>query len=82
MEVGHAAAKALRFGLDDFGPNSEHSNRGQIILELNDLIAVAELLKEEGLVDFTPNRRAIAVKKAKVRRYLELSKKLGTLKAD
>jgi hypothetical protein len=39
----------------------------------------AELLEDEGILDLAPNREMINAKKAKIRRYMEVSRRCGTL---
>ena len=47
-EIQHAIAKALRFGLEDIGPEAESTNAQQIHNEFNDLPARIQLLRGEG----------------------------------
>ena len=78
-ELSQTASKALRFGLDD--TYYTESPKKAIIREFNDLIGVLELLNENG-VDFKKlyNKELIEAKKKKVKKFMEYSKKKGTLK--
>ena len=78
-EVAQRAAKALRFGLKDpdgSEPGQPYTNKDRLILEINDLSAVIEMVfgKQEIISQMLKDD-----KKKKVEKYLELSKKLGTL---
>jgi hypothetical protein len=80
-EVAQRAAKALRFGLKDpdgSEPGQPYTNKDRLILEINDLLAVIEMVfGEQDIV----SQMLKNDKKDKVKKYLELSKKLGTLDA-
>jgi len=84
-EIQKAAAKALRFGLDDHAPNSDSTNAEDIAAEVIDLAAVVEMLTEE---KFIPNicdidlKIAIKKKKEKVNKYMDYAKERGTLQKD
>lgn len=78
-EVGQRASKALRFGLDEVKPEQTLTNAEMIIYEFNDILAVMEMLKEEGFIPKVIDREAIDKKKAKVNKYLQYSKQVGTL---
>ena len=45
-EVQLAAAKALRFGLDDGYPGTDRTNRGDLGYEITDLMAVVQLAEQ------------------------------------
>lgn len=78
--IGQAASKALRFGLADGYPGTYRTNRADLVTEINDLIALCEMLTEAGIaLPGLFDREAIEAKKAKVTRFLEHSKKLGRL---
>lgn len=75
-EVIQDAAKALRFGLDE-GRDIEVTNAERLKTEVNQLLAVIEMLDEEGVDlrdDFIVQRK----KREKVEEYLEYSKQCGT----
>lgn len=80
-EVAQRAAKALRFKLNDpegTEPNQPYTNKDRLILEINDLLAVIEMIFGEQDIISSMLKDD---KKKKVEKYLELSKKLGTLDA-
>lgn len=68
-EVSHDTLKAVQFGLEDHHPTGHLSNRHRIHAELNDLMAVIEMLNTEHGLGFVPSRRAIEEKKEKVRKW-------------
>jgi NTP pyrophosphatase (non-canonical NTP hydrolase) len=71
-EVGHAVAKALRFGLDHVQRFTDATNRDRIRDELRDLFRLAERL---GLADFTD----LPDKGEKFATMMKLSQALGKL---
>ena len=81
-EIQKATAKALRFGLDDHAPNSNSTNAEDIASEVNDLIAIIEMLREENIIQNVAQddvNLAIIAKKEKVRKYMDYAKERGTL---
>ena len=80
-EVAQRASKALRFGLKDpdgSEPGQPYTNKDRLILEINDLLDVIEMVfGEQDIV----SQMLKDDKKKKVEKYLELSRKLGTLNA-
>ena len=73
LEIGHAADKALRFGLED--DYTEKSPEEQIVYEFNDLIGVIELLQKEGVeLKGLYDREQVEAKKRKVNSLLHYSK--------
>lgn len=79
-EIIQSVNKALRFGLDNHHPDREETNLQEITKELQDLLGVAELLTEHG-VDLSniADRNSIDNKKEKVMKYIDYSRKRGTL---
>jgi hypothetical protein len=80
-EVAQRVAKALRFGLKDpdgSEPGQPYTNKDRLILEINDLSAVIEMVFGEQEII---SQMLKDDKKKKVEKYLELSRKLGTLDA-
>lgn len=84
LEVAKEADKALRFGLDDWSPSAPPSetNRKRISQELTDLIAVAQMLKDELYIDEYMIDENLSKKKEKVEYYMLISEKLGILKDE
>ena len=76
-EVGQRATKAIRFGLED--PNGAQpgfpSNKERLLEELNDLLAVVDLLFEDNYIDKDKQK----LKQQKIEKYTKLSKELGQL---
>ena len=77
-EVQKAAAKALRFGLDDTSPDGV-TNREGIANERIDLLAVLEMLEEEGIIPPLEAHQSTRPKKDKVTKYMDYAKGRGTL---
>lgn len=82
LEVAKEADKALRFGLDDWSPSGlpSETNRKKITQELTDLIAVAQMLKDEYHIDEYMIEENITKKKNKIEKYMLYSINKGTLK--
>lgn len=81
-EVIHRACKAQRFGIDDRDPTipDAPSERVMIWQELNDLYAIIEMLKEEGILPLGfGDWRAIKAKKEKVRKFMDYARERGVL---
>lgn len=82
-EIGQRTDKALRFSLPETEPLQPYTNAQRILHEYCDLIAIMEILADEGALDFAEITRArIEAKKAKVEKYLILSRQCGTLKEN
>lgn len=79
MEIGKECTKALRFGLEDHHPTQTGTNSQKINDEYNDLLAVVDMLNEEGFLDTHVNVEKIKNKKERVEKYLLYSKEHGTL---
>lgn len=83
-ETAQRATKALRFTLEEIQPNLHQNplqlnNAQRLIYEFNDICAVMEMLEDEGYLPASYDSRAMNLKKEKVKKYLELSQKLGTV---
>jgi NTP pyrophosphatase (non-canonical NTP hydrolase) len=80
-EVSQRASKALRFGRHEVQPGQDQTNVERLVGELNDLLAVLGMLRQES-IDFQTNFEdpvRIIEKIEKVERFLEYSRKCGTL---
>lgn len=75
-EVSHAVAKALRFGLTEVYKARGHDNAEFIARELDDLLAIAELLRDRGLIPASDPQR-ISERKLKYERWATYSVMLG-----
>jgi len=53
-EVAQRVSKALRFGLEEIQPGQGKTNAERISDELDDLMAVLEMLCDEGCLDGSP----------------------------
>jgi hypothetical protein len=74
-EVIQRATKAKRFGLTEVQPDQPLTNIQRIVYELNDVVAVADMLLETEWID----PAALVTKCGKVEKYLAYSKECGTL---
>jgi hypothetical protein len=84
-EIIKECTKAQRFGVNDVDPNARSSlqNGQKIACEMADLMAVFELLVENGnMCDGRGLRRDIENKKQKVRQWMEYSRKQGCLEPE
>lgn len=79
VETAQRSSKAIRFTLDEIQPGQELTNAQRIVYEFNDIFAVMEILKEEGLIDKIIDREAIELKKSKIDKYIKYSNDIGTL---
>jgi len=77
-EVGQRISKALRFGLKEKQKGQDEDNAQRIIYEFSDLIAVYEMLRDEGSLPSVTTYN-LNVKKERVEKYLKLSEAQGRL---
>lgn len=77
-EVQHVAAKTLRFGINDIKPRTSVSNYKELVNEFNDIIAITELLKSEG-VNIYKDEERIKLKKERLIKYMQNSVDNGVL---
>jgi len=81
-EVGQRVAKALRFGLDEVQAGQTLTNRQRIAEEYRDLVAVANILVEEGILavhEMAVRQKDVEAKRAKIERFMEISRREGVL---
>lgn len=82
-EIIKAALKTQQFGYKVIGPTGiSYDNKQDCHNEINDLLAVIEILNEKHGFEFTPNREAIEAKKKKMREFLNYSIGLGNVDKD
>lgn len=79
-EVQQAAAKALRFGLNDGYPGTDRTNIEDLAHEITDLLAVVNLCEQYG-IDFPEigNPDDMAHKQDRVNKMMEYAEDKGTL---
>lgn len=79
-EIGLVADKTIQFGLDsDNNGELALTNKEHLFKELNDLLAIVEMLNEECNLGFVRDQDAIENKKQKVKYYRGVSQKLGNI---
>ena len=78
-EVAQIMLKTQQFGRYERRPGQNLTNEQRVHAELNDLLAVVEMLTDDCGFDFQPDREAIEAKKKRVREYLALSVTLGAV---
>lgn len=78
VEVSQRTTKALRFGLNEIQPEQEFNNSERIMIEMSDMIAVYEMLVDEGLLPIV-ERELIDKKKEKVEKFLRYSDEQGMM---
>jgi hypothetical protein len=79
-EVTKDVCKALRFGLDNVGPNNDGKTNAELISEeLTDLIAMASLLRDMGLIPPFGDHEKIVAKIRKVEKFQSYSESVGRL---
>jgi len=81
LEVAKELSKIKRFGLYglDLSKEASLTNLQKLEQEWNDLLAVLEMVEEEGIFFLHRDNNKIAMKKEKVRKFLEHSRMVGTL---
>lgn len=81
-EVGQRVAKALRFGLTEVQPGQTLTNRQRIAEEYRDLVAVANILVEEGILavhEMAVLQKDVDAKRTKIERFMEIGRREGVL---
>lgn len=79
VEVAQRCDKAIIFGLNEIQLGQELDNAERIVQELEDLLGVAQMLKEEGIIR-PPKEEAIRAKKNRVEKYMQYSIDKGITK--
>lgn len=80
VEVAHRCSKQMQFGKDEIQPGQSETNAERLRSEFNDLVAVAEMLIQEGeLPGISPTmlQAAIWAKRQKINKYLKISQERG-----
>lgn len=79
-EVGQRVAKALRFGVNEVQPGQALTNAHRITDELKDLWSVALALAMEGVIPYPqPSIAEVEAKRAKIDRFMAISREQGVL---
>lgn len=79
-EVVQSACKAIRFGLEDRRPGNYTTNSEDIIQEFQEATAITQMLQSEGALPFTKDISVVIdAKCARVEKYMQMSRDLGTL---
>lgn len=76
-EVAIRASKAIRFGLNEKQPGQDLDNGSRINIELEDLMAVVEMLNDECGLSHSPIHTARHLKRAKVNKFYQYSVERG-----
>lgn len=69
-EVAKAAMKAQRFGVADGYPGTDRTNGGDIAKELNELLAIVEMLREICPIPMRDLAFDVEVKRVRTEHYL------------
>ncbi len=78
-EATQRVTKALRFGLFEVQEGQPLNNMARLSGELTDVVALIELLNEEGVYLPVYTQENIDAKKERVEKYMELSRAQGRL---
>lgn len=79
-EVGQRVHKALRFGLSEIQAGQPLTNAERIVEELKDLLAVAEICYQTGLIgNYFPLNEELDAKERKIKKFFAISREQGTL---
>lgn len=75
-EVGQIALKTQQFGFDESRQGQPYTNAERTHQEIDDLMAIVEMLNDVGF-GYEPSRERIEAKKNKVVHFLKYSVELG-----
>lgn len=78
-EIQKPICKAQRFGENDHYPEATITNIEEVENEIDDLMGVIELLREEGILRRPINPINVEKKKAKIKKYMEYARNVGAL---
>lgn len=82
-EAAVAAAKCNRFTTEEVMPGQPLTNAERLISELKDVISVAQILINEGIIPaFNVEPEDIARKLAKIEKYMKISVECGALSVE
>lgn len=80
-EVIQAVCKIARFGKNDIKWGRKQTNLQRLNAEVNDFIGALEMLRER-FPDIKIDPEKVELKKAKIKKYLEYSRKIGQVDAE
>lgn len=78
-KVQQSATKALRFGLDDGYPETDRTNRADLVSECNDLLGALEHLTERQELEGLYDRDQIEAKKIRIKCWHQHAMNTGAL---
>lgn len=80
-EVAQRASKAIRFTPEEVQPGQSWTNAWRVELEISDLTAVVEMLRDRGVLNVDPvtRQQLVDAKKLKIEKYMRYSQEWGTL---
>lgn len=78
-EVAQIALKTQQFGMFERHPDLSENNMQRCHSEIDDLMAVVELLNEKYGFGYVPNQEARERKKVKLEKYAQYSRSLGKI---
>ena len=81
-EIGQIALKTQQFSLDEICPNLPYSNKERCHQEVNDLLAIVEMLNREFNFGYIPDDGEIAAKINKVNKYYNYSIDCGMVQEE
>lgn len=81
-EVAQIALKTAQFGPNEVMPGQPLDNFQRCHQELDDLMAMVEMLNDQYGFGYKPSRERMDAKKEKVRKYLGYSIHLGLVEGD
>lgn len=76
-EIAQIALKTQQFGFDEKHPDLAFTNKERIKQELNDIMAIIEVMNDKLDFGYVKDTEAIAQKKVKLDKYLRYSIGLG-----
>lgn len=79
-EVAQIALKTQQFGFNESCPGQPFTNAERTHQEIDDLMAMVEMLNEEFGFGYIPNRERIEAKKTKVNKFAAYSVELGMVR--
>lgn len=81
-EVAQIASKISQFGMHEICPGKSETNAERCHAELDDLMAMIDVLNEEFGLGYEPSIERIEAKKDKVGRYLKYSISMGYVEGE